>query len=67
MKKYILRVTYGTGSLNMLTEKPDLIEALQEFYEAYKNSMPDTKMYGLPSITKGELLPINFYKEPKEW
>ena len=34
-KKFVLRVTYGTGTLNMLTDKPDLIDALKEFYEEY--------------------------------
>lgn len=62
-KKFVLRVKYGTGSLNMITDKPDLIEALQEFYETYKKTLPDTKMYGLPTIIKGELLPLAYYRE----
>lgn len=47
----------------MLTDKPDLIDALKEFHEEYKKSLPDTKMYGLPTIIKGELLPLAYYKE----
>ena len=66
MKKFVLRVTYGTGTLNMLTDKPDLIDALKEFHEEYKKSLPDTKMYGLPTIIKGELLPLAYYKEEAE-
>ena len=63
MKKFVLRVTYGTGTLNMLTDKPDLIAALEEFREKYKKSLPDTKMYALPDIIAGELLPLAYYKE----
>ncbi len=65
-KKFVLRVTYGTGTLNMLTDKPDLIDALKEFYEEYKKSIPDTKMYGLPNIIKGEIYPLAYYKEEPE-
>ena len=63
MKKFVLRVTYGTGTINMLTDNSDLVEALKEFQEEYKKSLPDTKMYGLPTIIKGELLPLAYYKE----
>ena len=63
MKKFVLRVTYGTGTLNMLTDSVDLVDALIEFQEEYKKSLPDTKMYGLPTIIKGELLPLAYYKE----
>lgn len=62
-KKFVLRVTYGTGTLNMLTDKFDLIPALQEFVEEYQKSLPDTKMYGLPTILKAELLPLAYFKE----
>jgi hypothetical protein len=63
MKRFVLRVRYGTGTLNVLTDKPDLISALEEFREEYKKSLPDTKMYGLPDIIEGELLPLAYYRE----
>ena len=58
MKKFVLRVWYGTGKAAMITEKPDLIPAIQEFLNEYGKNLPDTKMYGLPIITKAELLPL---------
>lgn len=60
MRKFVLRVEYGTGKLNLLTEKCDLIEALQEFMDEYKKALPDGKMYGLPVITKAEILPLAY-------
>ena len=62
-RKYVLRVEYGTGKLNMITEQPDLILALQEFAKDYQDALPDTKMYGLPTILKAELLPLAYFKE----
>lgn len=62
-RKYVLSVEYGTGKMNVLTEQPDLILALQEFAEEYKKSLPDTKMYGLPTIIKAELLSLAYFKE----
>jgi hypothetical protein len=63
MRKFVLRVEYGTGKINMLTSNPDLIGALQEFVEEYKKALPDAKMYGLPTITKAEILPLAYIKE----
>jgi hypothetical protein len=63
MKKFVLRVEYGTGKANMLTSNPDLIGALNEFIKEYQKALPDTKMYGLPPITKAELLPLMYVKE----
>lgn len=62
-RKYVLKVEYGTGKLNIVTEQPDLILALQEFAKEYQKALPDTKMYGLPMISKAELLPLAYYKE----
>ncbi len=62
-RKFVLTVEYGTGKMNILTEQPDLILALQEFAEDYKKSLPDTKMYGLPTIIRAELLPIAYFRE----
>ena len=62
-RKFVLTVEYGTGKMNILTEQPDLILALQEFAEEYKKSLPDTKMYGLPTIIRAELLPIAYFRE----
>ena len=62
-RKFVLTVEYGTGKMNILTEQPDLIMALQEFAEEYKKSLPDTKMYGLPTIIRAELLPIAYFRE----
>ena len=62
MRKFVLRVEYGTGGVNMLTDKPDLIDALQEFLDEYKKALPDSKFYGVPTITKVELLPLMYKK-----
>lgn len=62
-RKFVLRVKYGTGEANMLTDKPDLLNAINEFLKEYEKALPDTKMYGLPIITKAELLPLMYKKE----
>ena len=63
MKKFVLCVEYGTGKASMLTESPDLLQALQEFVEEHKRVFPDTKMYGMPFIQKAELYPLIYKKE----
>ena len=63
MKKFVLCVEYGTGKASMLTESPDLLEALQEFVEEHKKVFPDTKMYGMPFIQKAELYPLMYKKD----
>lgn len=63
MKKFVLCVEYGTGKVSMLTESPDLLQALQEFVEEHKKVFPDTKMYGMPFIQKAELYPLMYNKE----
>ena len=63
MKKFVLCVEYGTGKASMLTESPDLLQALQEFVEEHKRVFPDTKMYGMPFIQKAELYPLMYKKE----
>ena len=56
--KFVLRVKYGTGDACMLTNKPDIGEAIEEFKREYGKNIPDTKMYGLPNIILAELLPL---------
>ena len=63
MKKFVLCVEYGTGKASMLTESPDLLQALQEFVEEHKKAFPDTKMYGMPFIQRAELYPLMYKKE----
>lgn len=63
MKKFVLCVEYGTGKASMLTESPDLLQALQEFVKEHKKAFPDTKMYGMPFIQKAELYPLIYRKE----
>jgi hypothetical protein len=63
MRKFVLRVEYGTGGVNMLTTKPDLVEALNEFLEEYRKALPDSKIDGMPTITKVELLPLMYHRE----
>ena len=62
-RKFVLRVKYGTGSINMLTETTDLIEALKEFQEKHRKALPDTKMYGLPVIIKAEILQLAYSED----
>ena len=65
-QKYVLNVEYGTGKISSITKHPDLILALQEFSQEYQATLPDTKMYGLPSITKAEIIPLAYFKEESE-
>lgn len=65
-KKYVLNVEYGTGRVGMITSSPDITVALKEFLDEYGKGLPDTKMYGLPSIIKAEISPIVFNRAEGE-
>lgn len=62
MKKFVLCVEYGTGKASMLTNTPDLLEALKEFIELNKKAIPDAKMYSTPFIQKAEIYPLVYSK-----
>lgn len=59
-KRYVLIVEYGTGKIAMLTSTNDITEALKEFLIEYSEALPDTKMYGLPTIIKAEIVPLKY-------
>ena len=59
-RKFVLRVWYGTGSAAMVVDTPVLTEAIGIFYREYSKGIPDTKCYGLPEITKAELIPLMY-------
>lgn len=59
-KKYVLTVEYGTGKIAMLTATNDIVEALKEFLDEYSKALPDTKMYGLPTIIKAEIMTLRY-------
>lgn len=63
MRKFVLCVEYGTGKACMLTDSPDLLQALREFIEEHEKALPDTKMYGVPFIQKAEIYPLMYRKE----
>lgn len=65
MKKFVLRVWYGTGSDAILVDTPDLVVAIEKFKEKYCAGMPQTKEYGMPEIIKAELTPL-MYDSPME-
>lgn len=58
--KFALVIKYGTGKAVMLTDTPDIKKAIENFETEYKRGMPDTKDYGMPTITKAELLPVMY-------
>ena len=60
MRKFVLRVRYGTGTAAMITDTPSLVEALDRFLVEYKKTLPDTKMYGMPEIIKAEIIPCMY-------
>lgn len=64
--KYILKVKYGTGKAAMVVDTPDLIEAVTKFKQELGKSIPDTKDFGLPDITKAEIMPILYESKFKE-
>lgn len=57
-KKFVLCMEYGTGKAAMIVDTPDITEALQQFLDSYKKSLPDSKDIGLPTILKAEILPL---------
>lgn len=62
-KRFILCVEYGTGKSGMIVNTPDLYEALEKFLKKCKQSLPDSKDFGLPCILKAEILPIIYESE----
>ena len=62
-KKFVLCVKYGTGRVGMIVNTPDLTEALQEFIKKCRETIPETKDMGMPSILKAEILPILYESE----
>ena len=57
-KLFILKVEYGTGEAYMLVPTPDLISAVELFKKRYKESIPETKEFGMPEIVSAEVHPI---------
>lgn len=59
MKKFVLIVQYGTGSMCMLTDTPDILEATKQFKENYMKCVyGDSKSSMQPDILKAEILPL---------
>lgn len=68
MKKFVLLVKYGYGEAAMLTDTPDLTKAIQQFIERRQKEMPEDKSFGMPPITKAEIMPLMYesiYEEQK--
>ena len=57
-KLFILKIQYGTGEAYMLVPTPDIIKAVELFKKKYKESIPDTKEFGMPEIVSAEVHPI---------
>lgn len=69
MRKFVLYVKYGCGEATMIVDTPDLVKGIMEFKQRYMKGMPDTKEFGMPEITKAEILPVmydSFYEENNE-
>lgn len=59
MKKFVLIVQYGTGSMCMLTDTPDILVAIEQFKTNYMKSIyGDCKGSMQPDILKAEILPL---------
>ena len=63
MKQFVLVVQYGTGSMCMLTDTPDLLQAIKQFKEDYMKSIyGDSKGSMQPDILKAEILPLVYQR-----
>ena len=60
MRKFVLLVKYGCGEAAMLTDNPDLVNGIMEFKHHYMKGMPDTKEFGMPEITRAQIMPIMY-------
>ena len=60
MKKFVLLVKYGYGEGVMVTDTPDLINAIMEFKHHYMKGMPETKEFGMPEMTSARLVPVMY-------
>ena len=63
MKQFVLVVQYGTGSMCMLTDTPDLLQAIKQFKEDYMKSIyGDSKSSMQPDILRAEILPLVYQR-----
>lgn len=63
MKQFVLVVQYGTGSMCMLTDTPDLLQAIKQFKEDYMKSIyGDSKGSMQPDILRAEILPLVYQR-----
>lgn len=60
LKQFILLVEYETGSTTMLTNKADLVDAVNEFKQELHKIYGDDKSNMIPHITSAKLLPIMY-------
>ena len=66
IKKFVLCVEYGTGKVALVVDTPDISEALAEFLDKCRKSLPDSKDIGLPNILKAEILPLLYESKNDE-
>ena len=55
LNKFVVKITYGTGTAYFITDTPDIEKAIQQFKQEYSKAIPDTKCYGLPEIVSAEI------------
>ena len=60
LKQFILLVEYETGSTTMLTNKVDLVDAVNEFKPDLYKMYGDDKSNMIPHIISAKLLPIMY-------
>lgn len=63
MKQFVLVVHYGTGSMCMITDTPDILQAIEQFKNNYmKPIYGDNKGSMQPDILSAEILPLVYTK-----
>lgn len=58
MKKFILKIQHEKGTATMLTNTPDLLEAIEQYQKRIKGLFGKDKSSIIPHILKAEIEPL---------
>lgn len=60
VKRFILRIVHDKGSATMLTNTPNLLEAVQQFIKRVKGTLGSDKDCIQPHILKASIEQLNY-------
>ena len=66
VKRFILRIVHDKGSATMLTNTPNLLEAIQQFVKRVEGTLGFDKDSIQPHILKASIEPLNYELEQED-